>query len=365
MRVETLKFEGFRNLEKNQITAGPGVNIIYGDNAQGKTNLIEGIWLFTGSKSFRGSKDSELLGFDSEIARIGLDFFGEDRMQSAEISIGEKREIKLNGIEKKTPSELTGAFHAVVFSPLHIKLVEEGPEMRRRFLDAAIGQLYPKYMDLLKRYNRAVLQRNGALRDVKYHASIYDLIDIFENSIAGIGGRIVRYRIRYLSLLKKFAPDIYYGISGGLEELSLSYVSKCGVATENETENAAALLGALKKVRDDDISTGSTSIGPHRDDMDISINGKSVRSFGSQGQKRSAVLSLKLAEAEVLNKTTGEQPVALLDDVMSELDTGRQDYILNHINGWQVFITCCDPGPIKALTKGKIFYMKNGVITES
>lgn len=364
MIVKKIEFDGFRNLQKNEIFADKKVNVIYGDNAQGKTNLIESIWLFTGAKSFRGSKDSELIGFDKQTAKIKIEFFGEDREQSAEIKFGEKKEAVLNGVLKKTTSELAGTFHAVVFSPLHIKLVEDGPESRRRFLDTAIGQIYPKYNEVMRCYSRAVSQRNQALRDVKYHSDIYDLIDIFENSIASFGGRIMKYRYRYVSALSRFAPEIYAGISGGKEEIKLKYITRCGEATDSDSLNYEMLLDSLKKSRDDDIAAGNTSIGPHRDDLEIMINGYLVRSFGSQGQKRSAVLCLKLAEAEVLKSSTGEQPIALLDDVMSELDTGRQNFILNHIDGWQVFITCCDPAPLKKLSDGKIFYMENGIIKE-
>lgn len=365
MTVQKLAFDGFRNLEANKMAANEAVNIIYGDNAQGKTNLIEAVWLFTGSKSFRGSKEDELIGFGKTFARLKLDFFSEGRAQTAEMKFSDKKEIFLNGVSKKMPSDLAGSFHAVVFSPLHIKLVEDGPEIRRRFLDLAIGQIYPKYIDLLKRYSRAAAQRNSALRDVKNQPEIYDLIDIFEHSIAMIGGRMVRYRMKYLKLLEKYAPEIYAGISRGSEKLTFSYFSKCENMSEDEQQNTEILLRALKSGRDSDILKGSTSVGPHRDDMNIEINACPVRNFGSQGQKRSAVLALKLAEAEILKETTGEQPVVLLDDVMSELDTGRQDYILNHIDGWQVFITCCDPASIQKLVSGKVFYMEKGIIRES
>ncbi len=364
MHVINLSCEGFRNLAPCEIEADPGVNIIYGDNAQGKTNLVESIWLFTGGKSFRGSKDNELPAFGKDRAKIGLRFFGEEREQTAEILIGQKREFTLNKIPGKQAGDMAGAFHAVVFSPLHLKLVENGPEIRRKFMDAAISQIYPKYMDLQRRYYRAVQQRNSALRDIRFHPEIFDLISIFENSIAGLGGRIIRYRLRYLHALCKYAPEIYAGIAGGRESLQVSYQSKADICTENERQNAAALLEALSASREGDMQTGATSVGPHRDDMEIFISDRPVRAFGSQGQKRSAVLSLKLAEAEVLRETTGEQPVALLDDVMSELDLSRQEYILNHIGGWQVFITCCDPGQTKALTRGKIFHMENGHITQ-
>ena len=365
MRVERLSAGGFRNLESVEIEALDGVNIIYGDNAQGKTNLIEGIWLFTGAKSFRGAKDSELRGLELSADRpsvIKMDFFAEEREQNAEIRITDKKEAFLNGIKKRGTAELAGAFHAVVFSPLHVKLVEEGPEARRKFLDGAIGQLYPKYIDLLHRYARAVTQRNMALKSLKYESAVADLIDVFEHSIAGIGGRIVRYRLRYINILRKYAPEIYDGISGGKEVLNLEYVSKIEGFSENEAQNGNLILSGLRAARAQDAQLYKTSCGPHRDDMDISVNDLLVRSFGSQGQKRSTVLTLKLAEAEVLKEVSGEQPVALLDDVMSELDAGRQDYILNHINGWQVFITCCDPAPIKNMSQGRVFHMDGGRI---
>ena len=365
MRVLRLKASGFRNLESVDIDTHDGVNIIYGDNAQGKTNLIEGIWLFTGAKSFRGAKDAELRGLELENtvpARVCMDFFGGEREQNAEIKITDKKEILLNGITKKTPGELAGTFHAVVFSPLHLRLVEEGPEARRKFLDGAIAQLYPKYIDLMHRYMRAVSQRNTALKSLKYEAGLADLIEIFEHSIAVIGGRIVRYRLRYIKILSKYAPEIYSGISSGQETLTLNYVSKIKGLSEDEKANADLILAALAASRAEDSLSGATSIGPHRDDMNVAVNGLIVRSFGSQGQKRSAVLTLKLSEAEVLREVSGERPVALLDDVMSELDKSRQDYILNHINGWQVFITCCDPTNIENMANGKVFRMVEGRI---
>lgn len=351
-----LKFSGYRNLRPGILEAHEGVNIIYGENAQGKTNLMEAVWLFTGAKSFRGAKDSELVSFSEEAARLSLDFYAAGREQNAELKIAGRRQAVLNDVEYKSPSELAGSFCAVMFSPSHLSLVKDGPAARRKFLDTAIGQLWPKYIDLLRRYQRAVAQRNSALRDLRWHSDLEGLMDVFEQSIAEPGMKIIAYRGRYLEILGQTVPEIYYGLSGKKERLSFSYLCKNGAAPSS-SEELAALLKASRK---EDMLTGSTSAGPHRDDLEFYIDGISARSYGSQGQQRSVVLALKLSEAEILKKTTGEQPVALLDDVMSELDLTRQDYILNHIRGWQVFITCCDPGPIGKLSGGRIFHMDQG-----
>ncbi len=371
MRVIRLEYEGYRNLVTDSIEAAEGVNLIYGDNAQGKTNLVEGIWLFTGAKSFRGSKDGELTGFDREFSRLRLTFYGAGREQEAELKVQGRRQAVLNGVELKSPTQLAGSFCAVIFSPAHLSLIQDGPAARRRFLDIAIGQLWPKYIEILKRYTRAVTQRNAALKDARYNRQMESLIDIFDQSIAQFGGRLTEYRRRYAAALGRYAPGIYAGLSGGKEKLSLAYQPAHGATAEEGTAEsvsarseryAAGLLEALTAAREEDMRTGSTSVGPHRDDLEIAIDDLPVRSFGSQGQKRSAVLALKLAEAEVLRDAAGEKPVILLDDVMSELDGARQDYILNHIDGWQVFITCCDPAPIQKLAGGRSFHMQAGKI---
>ena len=370
MRVIRLQVDGYRNLASESIEAGEGVNLIYGDNAQGKTNLVEGIWLFTGAKSFRGSKDGELTGFDSDFSRLQLQFYAAGREQEAELRVEGRRQAILNGVELKSPTQLAGAFCAVIFSPVHLSLIQDGPAARRKFLDIAIGQMWPKYIEILKRYTRAVTQRNAALKDLRYSSRMEDLIDIFEQSIAQFGGRLTEYRRRYVEALRRFAPEIYSGLSAGKEKLTLSYQpvqlrqeDKKSTPSQQAEAYTKELLTALKEAREEDMRTGATSVGPHRDDLEISIDGLPVRSFGSQGQKRSAVLTLKLAEAEVLKNAVGEKPVILLDDVMSELDAARQDYILNHIHGWQVFITCCDPAPIQKLAGGKSFYMQSGRVT--
>ncbi len=362
MYVTTLEVKHFRNIEEEVLSFCDGVNIIYGDNAQGKTNLIEAIWLFTGCRSFRGAKDAECIHFNHAKASLSLDFFGENREQNMLLEIENGRKFVCNGVKLKSASKAIGQFLAVVFSPVHLSLVKDGPYERRRFLDVAISQLKPNYAIALSNYNKAVAERNILLKDVAYHSELYDTLDVWEERIAYYASEIIRQRIGYVNRIKEFSTEIYAGISKKKEELSLSYFEQCPAAGSTKQEIYESMKNLLYAARKNDILTGSTSVGPHRDDLTIQIDDLSARSYGSQGQQRSAALALKLGEAAVIKSFTGEQPVALLDDVMSELDTDRQNYILNHIKNWQVFITCCDPTSVKNLKYGKAFRMKNGSI---
>ncbi|MGI6279165.1 MAG: DNA replication/repair protein RecF [Acutalibacteraceae bacterium] len=353
MKVLSLELKNFRNLERVEIKPCDGMNVICGENAQGKTNLLESVWLFTGAKSFRGSVDKDFIRFGEKKAECRLTFLTEGIEKEAEIEIEERRTAFLSGKRMKTPSELAENFKAIVFSPIDLKLVSEGPNIRRRWIDTAIGLLYPVYIDILKKYVRAVTQRNRILKDIKNNLPAQDMLDIFEKEIAENGTKIIKYRKRYLEIISDFLPDLYEALSGGKEKLEIGYVKSF------EGEN---LLEGLKLKRREDMFSGKTSIGPHRDDIDFKINGVSARTYGSQGQKRSVALSLKLAEAEVIKQKTGEFPVCLMDDVMSELDPKRQNFVLNHIKGMQVFLTCCDPENVKNLTVGKKFTVNKGAV---
>lgn len=352
MIVLNLECKNFRNLENVFIEPCENMNVICGENAQGKTNLIEAIWLFTGAKSFRGSKDNNLLMFGSEKSACTINFKSQGIVNNARLEIESKRTAFLNENKLKSASALAGNFNSIVFSPVDLSIVSEGPSVRRKFIDTAIGQIYPSYISILKNYIRAVIQRNQIIKDFKYDSTVSVMLDVFEGEIAAKGQKITDFRKRYLDLLEEFLPSLYNGISKGKEKLEISYISSCG---ENLEEK-------LKKVRKEDMYSGVTSIGPHRDDIDFKINGISARSFGSQGQKRSVALALKLAEAEVIRKKTGECPVILLDDVMSELDKQRQNFVLNHIEGMQSFLTCCDESNFENLKKGKVFKLKGGEV---
>ncbi len=354
MIVERLNCRNFRNLSEFSLEPCSEMNVICGENAQGKTNILEAIWLFTGAKSFRGAKDSTFVKFGEEKALLELMFFSGGIENEAQIVINEKRNAVLNNNKLKSPSLLAGSFNAIIFSPVDLRLVTDGPSVRRRFLDTALGQIYPSYIDLLKAYVRAVTQRNKIIKDYKFDSTLSVMLDVFEEEIAQKGEKIIAFRKKYISILNKYLPEIYSGLSSGREELETEYICIC------EGERLKELL---KEKRNEDMFTGVTSVGPHRDDVEFKINGISARSFGSQGQKRSVALSLKLAEGEVIKKTVGECPVLLLDDIMSELDPSRQEFILNHIKGMQTFLSCCDPSNFKSLKAGKIFDIKEGRIT--
>ncbi len=357
MRVTALQVKDFRNIKDIALVPCDGMNILYGDNAHGKTNLLEAIWLLTGGKSFRGSKDHDLVKFGCERAKVEGVFVAGGREQKASIMIDSRRKVCLNGVSQSSPKKLTGRFCAVIFSPDHLSLIKDGPEERRRFLDAACCQNRPSYMRVLSEYTRLVKQRNQWIKAVKNGDQSPDelLLDAFDERMAAAGAAVRRVRKEYIALLCERAAAYYDGLANGREQLAIVY---------DENEEEAALFAAIKAARERDRKAGFSTVGPHRDDFEVLIGGTPARLFGSQGQQRSAVLALKLAEAALLKENYGENPVILLDDVMSELDSSRQEYILNHIDGFQVFITCCDPTAITRLAGGAVYRMENGTILQ-
>jgi len=357
MIIKNVKLSNFRNIEKIEFSPCDEINVIFGLNAQGKTNILEALWLFSGAKSFRTSKDAELIKMGEEKARLEIEFFDEEREQNCVIEIDESRRAVLNGVEYKRASEIAGKLCAIVFSPSDLDLIKGGPNNRRRFLDTAICQLYPVYLGLLREYNRAILSRNKILKDMRYTNEVLDFIIDYEEKIAELGEKIVNYRKEFVSKLNEHLPEIFSSLSSKRDEIEVSYISSAGETKED-------FIKSLKEARENDIKTLSTSVGPHRDELEVKINGISARSFGSQGQKRSASIAIKLSEAAVMTSVTNKQPIALLDDVFSELDKERQKYILNHIKNWQVFITCCDASNIEGLEKGKVFEVEAGRIRE-
>lgn len=341
--IQKISFENYRNLKNNLFIPSQGINVIYGDNAQGKTNLIEAIWLFTGGRSFRGARDQELVAFGKKYAKLTLKFYAGEREQSMELLIGGgKRSAVLNDVPKSALSQIIGSFCCVVFSPDHLTLVKNGPEERRSFIDAALCQIKPSYAHHLSRYKRILNERNALLKDIPRHRELEDMIDIWDERLCSVGAVVAMERYQYTNKLSELAHSFYDGISSGKEALALSYKTGCDCESMNYEEIREKLMTSLKKRQTDDIYCGYTTVGVHRDDLNIRINGKEARSFGSQGQQRSVVLSMKLAEAALLGTEKNEQPVILLDDVLSELDHSRQQYLLKKLSGMQVFITCCE-----------------------
>lgn len=364
MQVTRLTFEKYRNLAAGQWEPCAGVNVIVGENAQGKTNALEALWLFTGGKSFRGAKDSELIRFGEEQCRLTMDFVAADREQQAEITIKARRSVLLNGVALSSAAKLTGTFCGVVFSPAHLSLIKGGPHERRHLIDAAYCQLRPAYVGTLTEYTRVLTQRNALCKAKTGGDAVEELLELWDRQLAQSGCRLIHARQRYVRKLAPVAREIYRGLCGGKEAFDIRYVSSVACCEEQTAaEIAAVLFDTLQAQHATDLAAGFTTVGPHRDDMEVLIDGRSARSFGSQGQQRSAVLAIKIAEAVLLEEVTGEKPIALLDDVMSELDTSRQEYILNHLRDWQVFITCCEPTALMQLRGGKEFCMKNGKLS--
>ena len=366
MKISRLHLEQFRNIESLSVFPCETVNIIYGDNAQGKTNLLEAIWLLSAAKSFRGAKDADLIRFGESRALIESDFFCAGRQQTSKIQLEGKKTAWLNDIRQDSITAFAGIFTTVVFSPSHLGLVKDGPAGRRKFLDTSICQITPRYIGMIGQYQRILLQRNTLLKDISYASALLDTLDIWDEKLSALGGVIIRMRMEYTRRLQKEAEDIYKGISMERESFSLDYRPFELPVQEGQTQReiSSLLLEKMMQNRSEDLRSGSTGIGPHRDDLEISINGRSVRSFGSQGQQRSSVLALKLAESRCIGDILGERPVILLDDVMSELDQNRREYLLNHLTGSQIFITCCDKGYFFRLEGGRVFRMEHGQLEQ-
>ena len=366
MYIEELSFQNFRNLADGSILPGKGINVIWGNNAQGKTNLLEALWLFTGGHSFRGNKDGELPrleeGKSKAQASLSARFFSGGREQSASLRIaGGRRSSVINGVEKKTGSALVGKICAVIFSPEHLLLVKDGPQKRRAFLDGAICQSKPSYAKTLAGYHRALAQRNALIKDIFRYPELADTMSVWDRRLAQFGALVTRERAAYLEKLSPRAEEIYRGISREKESLSIRYAPSWHWEEGASLEDA--MVAALARAQKEDLRLGFSSVGPHRDDIEISLDGFSARTYGSQGQQRSAVLALKLSEADLLEERTGEAPLILLDDVMSELDRERQDYLLNHLRGRQIFITCCSPETVNLLERGNTFYLEGGRVS--
>lgn len=370
MIVKELEVKNFRNIKKLSLFPGEKVNIICGENAQGKTNLMEALWLFTGAKSFRQTKDKDFILFRKEKAELYAKFIAEGREQTAKIEFDPKRIISKNEIEMKSAAEYAGTCGGVVFSPNHMNLFRDGPSERRRLLDTSLCQLYPRYLDAMVKYKRILEQRNALVKDIRFHTELLDMLDIYDFQMMEIGAFILHIRERYCEKLNEKAAVIYEGMSGGKEKFNAEFRPSIFRDHMHLVKNPDIGLWkdvykvALQKNRDYDIEHGVTSQGPHRDDIDITLDGNSVSAFGSQGQQRSCILSIKLAEAKILGEAMGEPPLILLDDVMSELDFTRREYILNSIGDSQIFLTCCDKELFSGLKDGKVFIMEKGAVTE-
>lgn len=340
MFIKTIKLKHFRNYSEALIDLEKGVNIFYGENAQGKTNIIESVYFASMGKSHRGSKDSEIIQWTEHFAKISIYFEKEEIDRKIEVDFKEdlRKQIKINGLKIGKTSELLGTLNSVIFSPDHMKIIKDGPAERRRFIDIILSQTSKKYFYYLTQYNKVMEQRNKLLISIKKEGLNELNLDVWDNQLVEFGTLLISLREEFVIKINEFSKKIHESITNGLEVLELKYVPSTTVKNMEED---------IKHYRKIDILRGFTSKGPHRDEINFYINEKEVKIFGSQGQQRTSLLSLKLAELQYIYHKTGEYPILLLDDVFSELDTGRQNYLIKYIKDIQTIITCTDVGYFK------------------
>lgn len=351
MQAKGLRLINFRNNRYSEIEFTDGVNVLYGENAAGKTNILESIFYFASGKSFRSCKDKELIMFGEEAGAAELSFADEryETRLGVKLYKSRRREFFRNGNAVTRLSEYLGAFRAVIFTPDHLNLAKGQPEGRRRFIDLAICQSYPRYVTYLNDYNRTMAQKNALLRKEGDNGYKADMIGVYNERLAAAGAAVCFNRRRFLSQIEELAAALQEEISGGREKLSIKYNGCLEELPESAEETRRAMLGFLNSKAEAEILRGISLFGIHKDDFTLNINGKNARFFASQGQQRSVVLSLKLAEGEMSRRITGEYPVFLFDDILSELDDGRRSIILKKTEGRQVIITGCEKDYFSAL----------------
>lgn len=342
MHICSLTVENFKNAEQETIRFSEGINVIYGSNASGKTNLLEAIFFFASSRSFRGCKEKDLIQFGKTFAKAELVFVSNELERSINLLLqkNERRQIFVNRMRVQKVAEYLGLFRAVVFTPDHLNLVKGSSPFRRKFLDIAICQSFPRYVSSLHEYQRLTEQKTALLKTERPDRA---LLEIYHERMAPLAAIITLNRNRYIRTLEESAAAFQAEMSGEKEKLELRYLSQSGEATASLEELKTAYLNIFREKAEKEIQYGLPLYGPQKDDFEVLINGKNARTFGSQGQQRSAVLSLKLAEGELSQRLTGDYPVFLLDDILSELDDGRRKYILSKIPGKQVILTGCEP----------------------
>ena len=355
MYIENIKLKNFRNYKDQEIKLKNGINLFYGNNAQGKTNIIESIFLCSMGKSFRARKDKELINFEKQEAIIEVKYNKKDRDGTIKYVIGENKNIYLNNIQIKKMSELLGNVNIVIFSPEDINIIKDGPSNRRKFLNMMISQLRPNYIYVYNSYLKVLEQRNTYLKNINIENKNEQLLDIYDEKLAEYGCIINKYRDEFINKIKEKISDIHKKVTKEKEEIKIKYISDC-FEKEKFIEN-------LKMTRNQDIEKGHTSTGIQRDDIYFFINTKKIDTYGSQGQQRTAILSLKLAELEIIKDEIGENPILLLDDFMSELDSQRRMNFLKNIENTQIIITCTDDININNVEINK-YEVKEGIVYE-
>ncbi|MDE6363114.1 MAG: DNA replication/repair protein RecF [Lachnospiraceae bacterium] len=359
MTIQSLELENFRNYETLSIHFDSRTNILYGDNAQGKTNILEAVYLSATTKSHKGSKDKDIIKFDSEEAHIRTYVMKDSLENRVDMHLRKNKSkgIAINGQKIKKAADLLGLLNVVFFSPEDLSIIKNGPSERRRFVDMELCQLDSVYLHNLNHYNKIVNQRNRLLKDLYSNPGLKDTLFLWDTQLVSFGQKIIEQRNTFIRQLNEIIYEIHLKLSGGKEELQIVYEPDV-LALDFEEK--------LQKCQERDIRLKQTSIGPHRDDFSFVVGTVDIRKFGSQGQQRTAALSLKLAEIELVKKVTKDVPLLLLDDVLSELDSNRQNYLLNSIGEIQTIITCTGLEEFvnNRFEINKVFEVSDGVIHE-
>ena len=356
MNILELRLRDFRNYEDLQLEFDPGVNLIVGDNAQGKTNLLEAISYLGSGKSFRAQKTGEMIRFGAEFADLEGDVFSQERKQTLRWVLfdrGRPRQLWRNGGKKKSAADIAGVLPTVLFCPEDLMILKLGASQRRRFGDLALCQLRPNYDAALTEYNRILEQKSRILKDHFENPALLEILPEYNTRLCQVGALLISYRARFYESMSRAAGSYHELFSGGTEEFVLDYKTVSTV-----TDPFAPVATLVEQLQDHlqrhyraELESAQCLTGPHKDDFTVTLSDIDLKAYGSQGQTRTAAISLKLAQRELMGREFGEEPVLLLDDVLSELDPGRQDFVLNQIVSGQVFITCCEPGRFTKLGK--------------
>lgn len=357
MFIKSLELKNYRNYEQLSMNFAGGTNLLYGDNAQGKTNIVEAIYLAATTKSHRGSKDREIIQFHHDEAHIRIHYEKQDIMHQLDMHLKKNRVkgVAIDRIPIRKSSDLLGQILVIFFSPEDLKIIKNGPSERRKFLDIELSQLERLYLYHLTKYNKVLMQRNNLLKQLKFQPNLVDTLEFWDLQLVKYGSEVIRYRRKFIDHLNMIIKQIHRKLTGNREEIQLEY--------ENNVEYDI-FLTELNKKRSVDLKYTTTSIGPHRDDISFIVNGIDIRKFGSQGQQRTAALSLKLSQIQLVKEVLHDTPVLLLDDVLSELDSNRKIYLLESIKDTQTFITCTglDEFISQHLPVQRMFQIKEGKI---
>ena len=364
MRLDNIYLENFRNYERQEMAFDPICNVVCGENAQGKTNLLEAMVCLSAGKSHRTRADRELIRFEQEGFQLEGKIFtrGREFVSHIEYGYGRKKKISINQVPAKAASELSQALNTIFFCPEDLQIIREGAAARRRFMDASLCQIRPKYAAALTEYQRLHEHKTRILRDCGERPDLLATLPDFNLRMAETGAVLIHYRARFAAVLAKYAAAAHEECSGGREQLDIQYQT---VKTVSDPFGDYRLLvmQLLEHQREHHYAEASSRqclSGPHKDDLEVQLNGLPARSYASQGQTRTAALAMKLAAREIHREILGEYPILLLDDVLSELDPKRQEFVLNRINGGQVFISCCEEDRLSRLLNGRVFHIRGG-----